>query len=81
MLSCDLHDYIEIACMYHLPVELVMRDGHRISGTAMDTASNAEKQECIVISDEGGQGSLIVLDELKSMRALASNPHFKLVKF
>lgn len=84
MLSCDLHDYIEIACMYRLPLELELRDGQCVSGTAIDTCRNAEKQECIqlaVTEEEGRQRILVVLDELRTMRALVKNPHFDVVKF
>lgn len=81
MLSCDLHDYIEIACLYRIEVELTLRDGRSICGTAMDTGRNAEKQECIVMTDEDKQRTYVVLEELRSMRALVKNPHFDVVEF
>lgn len=34
MLSCDLHDHIEIACMYHFSVELILKSGECIAGVA-----------------------------------------------
>lgn len=81
MLSCDLHDYIEIACMYRFQVELELCGGQCLIGVAIDTGRNAEKQECIVIIGEDKQRTYAVLDELKNMRALVKNPHFDVIEF
>ncbi|EGG99323.1 Rho-specific inhibitor of transcription termination (YaeO) [gamma proteobacterium IMCC2047] len=85
MISCDLHDYIEIACMYRLPVELELKDGVIQQGTAMDIAKNASGEECLLLADNQDDSSaesrLVVLDQIKTMRALVSNPHFDVVNF
>jgi len=85
MISCDLHDYIEIACMYRLPVELELKDGVIQQGTAMDIAKNTSGEECLLLADNHDNSSieskLVVLDQIKVMRALVSNPHFDAVNF
>ena len=75
MISCEKHDYVEIACMYRLPVELLLHDGAKVAGTAVDVRSNANRQECLILEREG-ELSHIVLDSVKQMRALVENPHF-----
>jgi Rho-binding antiterminator len=80
MLSCEQYDYIEIACMHRYPVQLVLRSGQEISGTAVDTARNDQKQECVKLLVEN-ENTLVVLDEVLEMMALAENPHFERVRF
>jgi Rho-binding antiterminator len=85
MISCDLHDYIEIACMYRLPIELQLKDGTTHQGTAMDTTKNASGEECLLLSNEqtgsSTESSLVILDQTKTMRALVSTPHFDVITF
>ncbi len=47
MISCNHYDYIEIACMHHLRIELILKNGDSVCGVATDTKRNALKQECI----------------------------------
>ncbi|BFM16079.1 Rho-binding antiterminator [Maricurvus nonylphenolicus] len=78
MISCEKHDYVEIACLYRLPVELILDDGSKVSGTATDVRNNDSRQECLQL-DSRGQLSLIVLDNVRQMTALKDNPHFDTV--
>ena len=78
MISCDQHDYVEIACMYRYQVKLTLKSGEEITGIALDTRRNAQLQECIAINNSD---TLIPLDSVATMAALAENPHFKLVNF
>lgn len=78
MMSCEQHDYVEIACMYRYLVKLSLKSGAELQGIALDTRRNAQQQECIVI---GEQSNLIPLDSISSMAALGQNPHFQLVRF
>ncbi|WP_153913538.1 Rho-binding antiterminator [Shewanella sp. TC10] len=43
MLKCDLHDYIEILCLYRYHVELSMKDSSIIDGVFFDTGFSFEK--------------------------------------
>lgn len=78
MISCDQHDYVEIACMYRYKVKLTLKSGEEITGIALDTRPNVQQRECIAINNTD---TLISLDSLATMAALVENPHFKLVTF
>lgn len=49
MISCSQYDYIEIACLYRLPVALTLQDGSVIQGTAKDTGRNAARQSALLL--------------------------------
>ncbi len=80
MMSCDQHDYIEIACTFRYPVRLILKSGVIVEGRALDTQRNETRQECIKL-DVAGVARLIVLDEIGHMEARADNPHFQRVSF
>jgi len=82
-IRCDEYDKIEIACMFHYPVTLVLHDGTSVSGIAQDTKRNVLKQECIVVSVENmaSTNKLVILTELDSMTIDIDNPHFHRVVF
>jgi len=66
MISCDLHDYIEISCMYRLPIELQLKEGVTQQGTARDTAKNTNGEECLLLADNKdkspAEGCLVVFE-------------------
>ncbi len=80
MISCEQHDYIEIACTFRYPLKLTLRSGAVIKGAGIDTARNTQRQECIEI-DSGGEHTLVVLDEISILEACVENPHFQTVHF
>ena len=80
MISCDRHDYIEIACMYHFLIELSLKSGECVTGVAQTIVLNEKREECITLT-HNNESIAIVLTELVSMRALQANPHFNVVTF
>lgn len=80
MISCDQHDYIEIACMYRFSVKLTKKSGEVIEGVALDTALNEHKDECIKVAVNGAE-RLIVLTELSLLAVNVDNPHFTTLSF
>jgi len=80
MISCDIHDYIEIACTFGYAITLTMKSGKVIKGKALDTQLDTNRKECILIKNDQKE-CLVVLDELASMKASTENPHFNLVSF
>jgi Rho-binding antiterminator len=80
MISCHQYDYIEIACMHHLSVELILKNGDSVCGVATDTKRNALKQECIAIN-VNGELKLIELTSISVIKALTQNPYFNNVNF
>lgn len=80
MISCENHDYIEIACLYRYLVKLKMKSGNIIECIALDTTLDSNRVECIKVEIHGSI-SLIVLDEISVLEACAENPHFDLITF
>lgn len=80
MISCNQYDYVEIACMYRLPLVLAFKDGSTIECIAKDTLTNELKQECMTVV-QGNHEEIVILEELKSMRVSIENPHFELIEF
>lgn len=52
-ISCDLYDYIEIACLHHYDVTVSLDDGRMITGRATTTRAGTDKVEYFVISVDG----------------------------
>lgn len=74
-LNCDLHDYLEIACLrgYQLDIELV--DGQRLMARAVTTRTSSEKEEFLVIEQQGAQQE-IRLDQLLAITPQEANAEF-----
>lgn len=79
-ISCQLHDYIEIACLYRIRINLTMTDNTRVTGQALTTRTAADKREYLVIRSATGEQQ-IELKHIKRMQALTPNPHFESVDF
>jgi len=81
MIACDQHDFIEIACMYHLKVVLKLKTGNEVIGIAQDTILNDERDECVKVLKDNQTYEAIMLSHISTMRAVTSNPHFDYVNF
>tara|TARA_R110002167_G_scaffold37563_22_gene117689 strand:+ start:278 stop:526 length:249 start_codon:yes stop_codon:yes gene_type:complete len=80
MISCDRHDYIEIACMYRYPIRITLKSKLTIDCMALDTKQNEQRDECIlVVCNETKK--LIILNDIETIEVLIDNPHFTLVSF
>ncbi|KIY42024.1 transcriptional antiterminator [Pseudomonas sp. 10-1B] len=67
-LNCDLHDFLEIACMhgYRLRVELL--EGPSFVARALDTRTAPSKEEFLVLQGDAGR------QEIRLDRLLAITP-------
>ena len=79
-IACHIHDYIEIACLYHFEIELTLRDGDTVAGRARTTRVGADHHEYLVLIQQGFERE-VDLAEISSMRAISDNPHFDSVDF
>jgi len=79
LIDCELHDYLEIACMYGYRVKLDLKDGQGLEGKAIDLITTTEKREFLLLDD--GQKQLIELTQLVKMTTLTPNASFKEVAF
>ena len=80
MISCHQYDFIEIACMHHLSIELILKNGDVVCGVATGTKRNANRDECIVVN-VNSELQLIVLTTISALKALSHNPYFDNVNF
>ena len=78
-ISCDLHDYLEIACMYHYQVRFVLKDGNTIVGWAIDTITQDKRE--YLLTDNGNEKQQIELNQLENLRVLNANAQFKEIVF
>lgn len=67
LISCELHDYIEVACMYGYQIRLILKDQSTMEGKAKDILTDVEKREFLLLETESGsrQVELISLDKLQ----------------
>ncbi|WP_299569456.1 Rho-binding antiterminator [uncultured Shewanella sp.] len=85
MLRCDLHDYLEIMCLYQYQVELTMLDNSVINGQFFDTGFteiSGKKKEIIkgAINDNGSP-LFVEVAQIKSVKVLTPNPVFSDIDF
>lgn len=80
MLKCDLHDYIEMVCLYHYPLKLTLNSGAVLSGTALTTRYNQQRQECLVIKQNDSEQQ-VVLEDIALLEVTVQNPHLQQVRF
>ena len=80
MVSCNEHDYIEIACMYNYHVELTMKSGECIKCIALDTQYNEFREECIKIKYEDTE-TCVALNSISVLATTVENPYFKSITF
>lgn len=74
-LNCDLHDFLEIACMrgYRLQVELL--EGQGFVARALDMLTAASKKEFLVLQGDTGRQE-IRLDRLLAITPLDAGASF-----
>ena len=78
-ISCELHDFIEVACMYGYQLKLMLKNNQIIEGKAIDIVNSLEKRECLVIDSDSRQQ--IELTQLAKMQVLTPNAKFSEVVF
>ncbi|HHX8267282.1 TPA: Rho-binding antiterminator [Vibrio diabolicus] len=80
MVTCSQYDFIEIACMFKLPIEITLKNGETHQGNAFDTGYDMQRRECLFL-DMDGEHTAFPTEQLVAMRALKANPHFDEVTF
>ncbi len=78
-ISCELHDYVEVVCMYGYQLKLTLKDGRIVEGKAVDIMSSPEKREYLMINN--GTQQQVDLTELAKMEVLTPNTRFNQVIF
>ena len=75
MINCEIHDVLELACLYRIEVQLILKDKTSIVGIANTTKTAKNKHEYLVLIQKSGTIE-VDMDNIKTMRALTKNPHF-----
>ena len=78
-ISCELHDFVEVACMYGYQLKLTLKNNQIIEGKAIDIINSPERRECLVIDNDSRQQ--IELTQLARMQVLTPNAKFNEVVF
>mgnify|MGYP001375780969 CR=1 FL=1 len=47
--DCDLHDYLEIACLYHYLLRIELTTGEHFDARAVTTCTTADKEEFLLV--------------------------------
>ncbi len=80
IISCAIHDYIEIACLYKFEIKITLTDNTFRQGIAKTTQTDSDKKEYLLI-DCQQQIQQIELVNIKKMTAIQPNPHFNSIVF
>lgn len=74
-LDYDLHDYLEIACLYGYRLRIELTDGRWLTGVALDTRTLASKEEMLLVRSAGKEQALR-LDRLRAITPLTPEARF-----
>lgn len=78
-ISCELHDFIEVVCMYGYQVQLILKDDQVLEGKAVDITTSKEKREYLIINN--GQEQQVELTQITKLMVLTPHAQFKEVNF
>ncbi|WP_230326327.1 Rho-binding antiterminator [Citrobacter sp. Res13-Sevr-PEB04-36] len=78
--DCDLHDYLEIACLYRYMLRIELTDGTVFDARAVTTRTTIEKEEYLVVERQANSQN-IRLDCLSAITALTAGAKFSTVLF
>ena len=75
-MNCDLHDYLEIACLRGYRLDIELHDGSRL----LTTRTSSDKEEFLRLETADGQQE-VRLDHLLAITPLDANAQFGRVVF
>ncbi|MCE7913673.1 MAG: transcriptional regulator [Nitrosomonas sp. PRO4] len=78
-ISCELHDFVEVACMYRYLLKLSLKNNQVIEGKAIDIVNSPKGRECLLI--DGNPQQQVELTQLTKMEVLTPNAKFREVVF
>ncbi|MFB9886313.1 Rho-binding antiterminator [Balneatrix alpica] len=74
-LDCDLHDYLEIACLFHYQLLIELTDGSRLQALPLTTRTASDQCEYLEVETAQGRQSLR-LDQLLAITPVAEQARF-----
>lgn len=79
-LACDLHDYLEIACLHRYWLRIELNDGEPFEAEAVTTETDSSQAEFLVVQVEGARHRLR-LDRLRAITPGNAGARFGRVAF
>lgn len=79
-IDCTLHDYLEIACMFHYDVRVALQDGATVEGRAITTSTHPDKSEALELATDQGPIS-VMMEMITYLEVLTRNARFQRVDF
>ncbi|KIR12946.1 Rho-binding antiterminator [Pseudomonas fluorescens] len=74
-LHCDLHDYLEIACLCGYTLDIELTDGQRLTAQAITTRTSSTREEFLEVETAEGRQE-IRLDQLLAIEPLDNDARF-----
>lgn len=74
-LHCDLHDYLEIACLYGYTLNIELIDGQQLTARAITTRTAPTREEFLELDTEGHRQE-IRLDHLLAITPVDEDAKF-----
>jgi Rho-binding antiterminator len=71
-INCDLHDHLEIACLYSWVLKIELDDGKVITAKSVTTLTRPGDGEFLIL-DDGGDRVSIRLDYIHAITHLDNN--------
>jgi len=85
MIACDLHDYVEIACLFGYLVGFELKSGQVLTAIPLTTQIGQGQREFLLLKSVVSINELtqdkILLTELRSMTVLTENARFSYIEF
>ena len=73
LIACELHDYLEIACLYGYELRLHLSNQECLEGRAVDLLTQDRREFLVIESD---RRHTVALDELVKLQTLTPNAKF-----
>ena len=61
-IACEVHDHIEVACLYRYELEVRLRDGTTVAGRALTTRTLRDKTEQLLLGTMADATAVPLLD-------------------
>ncbi len=82
VLRCDLHDYIEVACLFNYQILITLSNGDIAEGYAQTTSWSLDRQEVLLIEEaDAVEQREIPLLEIATIKVLTKGAQFELIRF
>jgi Rho-binding antiterminator len=85
MIACDLHDYVEISCMFGYQVKFELKSGQVLTAIPVTTKTEQGQREFLLLKPVASINELtqdkILLTDLRSMTVLTENARFSYIEF